>query len=62
MLVADRGERQIGMPREDQFAMNLIRDYGHMIAAAYFAEPYQFVAGPHPAGGVVGIAQQQYGC
>ena len=57
-ILRKRGKRRVAVPRENQFAMDLV-GYDHdVVAEADLADPEQFGARPDPADGVVGIAQQ----
>ena len=58
-IVRQRSERGIIVSFIGQFAVDFVRHDVHAVTEAYFAEAAQLLPGPHPAHGVVRIAQQK---
>ena len=58
-IVRQRSERGIVVPLIGQLAVNFVRHDAHAVTEAYLAEAAQLFPGPHPAHGVVRIAQQK---
>ena len=56
--LAHRGIGRVGVSRHHELAVDFVGDDGHAVAQADVAQAGQFVARPHAACGVVGVAEQ----
>ena len=57
-FIRQRRERHIAGPGTRQFAVDLVRNHENAVAEADLPYPQEFLAGPYPAHGIVGIAEQ----